>query len=214
MNRHKEYFGDIKKLLAEAYESAGGQGFRFFHSVNVANIAAFIAERTKASSEDKEVAVIAAIFHDVAKYLRIQEGGFLDASHIYEKANTLESHEQQSAQLVRDLLKDSLSEEKIISVQNTIAHHNNPSTLSEKILHDADELSEMGLMNIWKMFTYSAYKKRDIANTIEYWFETDRTRHLEKTSNLFLDESKKEAERRIVMVDSALENLRDQLKIE
>lgn len=214
MKRYKKYFEDVKKLFAGTYESAGGQEFRFFHSVNVANITAFIAEKSEVSDEDKEIAVIAAIFHDVAKYLWTQEGGFLDASHVYEKENDLESHEQRSARLVKSFISDSLSEEKIISIQNTIANHDNPGTLPEKILHDADELSEMGSMNIWKMSTYSVYKKRDIANAIKYWFEIDRARHLEKADNLFFQESRKEADRRIAMVDSVLGDLGDQLKME
>ena len=210
MEPYKNYLEGVKKLFANTYESAGGQEFRFFHSANVANIAAFIAEKSGATGEDKDVAIIAAIFHDVAKYLRTQEGGFLDAGHAYEKENNLESHEQHSSRLAKNFLSD-LSEKKIRLIQDTIANHSNPTALTEKILHDADELSEMGSMNIWKMFTYSANKKRDVVNTIKYWFETDRNRHLEKVSNLFLDESKKEAKRRIKMVDSVLKDLEDQL---
>lgn len=212
MEQYKKYFGEIKKLFIGTYESAGGQEFRFFHSVNVANIADFLSEKVGVSDEDREVTVIAAVFHDVAKYVRTQEGGFLDASHVYEKENNLSSHEQESAQLVRDFLVNDLPEEKIILIQNTIAHHGEPNTLPEKILHDADELSEMGSMNLWKMSTYSAYKKRDVQSTISYWFETDRARHIEKAQRLFLDESKREGERRIALVDSALGDLRDQLR--
>lgn len=212
MDQYAQYFDKIRQLFAETYESAGGQEFRFFHSVNVANIAAELATRAETSVEEKEIAIIAAIFHDVAKYLRTQEGGFLDGSHAYEKQENLENHEQQSADMVEGFLTGLLSKEKIDKVRETIANHSNPSSVPEKILHDADELSEMGSMNIWKMFTYSAHKKRDVSNTIKYWFDTDRARHLDKVNNLLLDVSKEEAALRIKMVDEMLDNLQDQLK--
>jgi putative nucleotidyltransferase with HDIG domain len=211
MEQYTQYFEKIQSLFSETYESAGGQAFRYFHSVNVANIAAFLSEKIGISPEDKEIVVIAAIFHDVAKFLRKQEGGFLDASHAYEKQNNLESHEQQSAEMVMEFLSGQVSEEKIKKIFMTIINHSNPSTLLEMILHDADELSEMGSMNVWKMFTYSANKKRDLENTLKYWFEIDRDRHLDKRNNLFLDLSKEEADRRINMVDEIFGDLQNQL---
>lgn len=212
MEQYKNYFEKIKKLFAGTYESAGGQEFRFFHSVNVANITALLANRIEISEEERDIAVIASIFHDVAKYLRTQNGGFLDASHAYEQSNNLESHEQKSSEMIVDLLSNTIPKEKIKKVQETIANHGKPSTIPEKLLHDADELSEMGSMNIWKMSTYSAYKKRDVLNTIKYWFGTDRARHIEKTANLFLDQSKEEAARRIKLVDDILNDIERQLK--
>ncbi len=211
MGQYKKYIENIRVLFIDTYESAGGQGFRFFHSVNVANISAFIAEKHGAKEEDKRVAVIAAIFHDVAKYTRKQDGGFLDASHNYEKENNLESHEQQSARMVKDFLIGDISEAEILSIQNTISNHGNPKTLPEKILYDSDELSEMGSMNIWKMYTYSANKKRNVSATLQYWFETDKDRHMEKAKSLFLIESREEAKIRIEEVDSEMKKLKEQL---
>ena len=141
MKRYQKYIQDLKNLFSNTYESAGGQEFRFFHSLNVANIANSLMEKIDISDYDRDVCIIAAIFHDVAKHTRVQEGGILDASHEYEKDNNLEAHERISADLVKNFLPHNMQKEKIVKIQNTICNHSNPKTLIEKILHDADELS-------------------------------------------------------------------------
>ena len=213
MEKYAKYFNELKKMFLDSYELAGEKEFRYFHCVNVANIANELADKVGIQEDGKEIIIISAIFHDVAKYMRVNKEGMLDGSHTYEEENDFENHELQSAKMVGNFLSKSLSKPKITMIQKTIANHSHPDTVMEKILHDADELSEMGLMNFWKMATYSAYKKRDIIDTTEYWFKKDRLRHSEKKDKLFLEESKKEAEERILLIDKIFNDLENQLNV-
>ena len=207
MKKYKKYFDLIKKIFIETHENAGGSEFRYFHSINVANISNYLANKNKLSTIDKEIVIVASLFHDISKHKRVTTDGFLDGSKIYEISNKLKPHELESAEMASNFIKNDFLEEIVSKIKNTIVNHSNPSTIYEKVLHDADELSEMGVMNLWKMFTYSSYKKRNIADTVKYWNEEDKIRHMDKVNSLFLNESKKEGLKRIKEVDKIINNL-------
>lgn len=206
MDKLHKYTEIIKTLFAGSHEKAGGQEFRYFHCVNVANICKLLAEEIKLSAEDKETVMLAAIFHDVAKSKNIEDDGFLDGS----QEKTL-NHEEEGALMVADLVRDDFSAERIKQIQAVITNHKEPKELLEKVLHDADELSEMGVMNLWKMFTFAAYKNRGMNISIDYWQSTDKARHLEKMNDLCLEESKKEAQKRIDITDEIVEKLNQEI---
>lgn len=208
MDRFKKYTKIIKTLFAGSYEKAGGQEFRYFHSINVANICKLLAGQIKLSADNQQTVILAAIFHDIAKSKNIEANGFLDGS----QEKTL-NHEKESSLMVADLLKDDFSEEKIKEIQAIITNHKEPKELLEKVLHDADELSEMGVMNLWKMFTFAVYKNRGMNISIDYWQSIDKARHIEKMDSLCLEESKKEAQKRIEITDEIVEKLNKEIAL-
>jgi HD superfamily phosphodiesterase len=177
----------------------------------VANNANLLSKKLKLSKEEQEILTIASLFHDVAKSKRVNKAGLLNGSREHETRNGKTPHEVESAEMVEKILKGRLPDQKIKMVKNTIVNHSSPSTIIEKILHDADELAEMGAVNIWKMFTYSSRKKRSLEDTIRYWKMQDKKRHQVKTDGLYLKESKREGQRRIKIVNEILDDLEQQI---
>ncbi len=96
----------------------------FTHTIDVFNNCVEIAEPYNMAENEKEILLLAALFHDT---------GFI---------NKYEGHEEESAEIAEDYLtgekypQDKISEVKklIISTKKDIA----PSDLCEEILHDAD----------------------------------------------------------------------------
>ena len=113
----------------------------------------------------------------------------------------------------RQLLAGRRSAARIAAVASIIRNHALPKTLLERILHDADELSEMGYMNLWKMFTYSQATKLDVSGTVRYWQQEDRRHHVQKRHVLKLPQSRQLAEIRIHEVDAVIAHLQAELTL-
>ena len=201
----------LRGLFAGSCESAGGEEFRYFHSLNVAHLSVWLAKLIGINSEKRKVIFLATLFHDSAKHKRINEKGFLDGSHQFELENNLPRHEEESAELAVSFLSKQLNNQELLLIKETISGHDKPTTNLQKVLYDADELSEMGAVNLWKMFTYSSYKKRNLEDTVDYWFAVDRKRHLEKVKKLHFKQSRIEGKRRIKLCDLLMKELAKQI---
>lgn len=203
--------GMVKEAFGESYEKAGGRGFRYFHSLNVARIGKSICQELGYDEATTKLVMVAGLFHDIGKAERVGEGGLLDGSRQAEVENNLEVHEELSAKFVRERLTNELSVEEQTKIAMMIVQHDAPQDELAKVLHDADELSEMGVMNIWRMATYSAEKHRDMATAIAYWFDDERAIHLDKSSKLYLEVSRLMASQRIEAVDKYFNRLKKEI---
>jgi hypothetical protein len=206
------HIAHIKSLLHHAFgeskEKAGGAAFREIHSIHVATIVEeLLSTMSEVSTEEHEEVVYAALLHDYAKRHRIGEDGYLRGSHAEEELFGFSSHEILSAHEAQQILTPLIGELRAHRVAEIITSHSDPKTTTAEVLHDADELAEMGLMNFWKMATYSAIKDRSLPATILYWFEEDRQRHLLKSEALFLDASKNYATASIEMLDMVFKQI-------
>lgn len=207
------FLATLSDLFAPTWERAGGTAFRYHHSVQVAHLCRRLATEFEIQPDEMDCLILAALFHDVAKHRRAVYKGLLRASHAEEKQFGYGTHEGQSAKMASELLVKHRSPEQIASVADIIRNHPRPTQLLECILHDADELSEMGYMNLWKMFTYSQGAGRDVADTLRYWQQEDRTRQMSKVNILSLSQSKKMAATRISEIDAIAERLQEELTL-
>ncbi|MDR2901943.1 MAG: HD domain-containing protein [Lactobacillales bacterium] len=207
----EKYIYILQRLFKNTKEKAGGKKFRFHHSCQVAHTARGLAQRLNLSQREVDIVFIAGLFHDVGKSGRVSLEGYLYAAHADEKCLGLERHEEVGARMVRDILMGDFDPEFIAAVSHIIQDETKEDILSQ-VLDDADNLSEMGAMNIWKMFSYSAYSERDVLETITYWEEEDKARHLKKKEALYLPESQKIAAQRIELTDDFMHRLKNELE--
>jgi putative nucleotidyltransferase with HDIG domain len=203
MEKYEKYVNLMKLMFINTKETAGGVNFRFYHSYQVACTANTIAKTLNLSGREVDIVTIAGLFHDSGKSNRVSEKGYLYTSREEEKEFKLERHENVSARIVAKELLDDFDEEFIKIVQNIIIDDEQNNILAN-VLSDADNLSKMGTMNIWKMFLYSAYNGRDVKGTIEYWINEDHNNLLKKRKKIKLDISKKIAEERINLTNSII----------
>lgn len=102
----------------------------------------------------------------------------------------------------------SLKELKLIA-----AYISGDGSPESKLLQDADNLDEVGLINIWKMFTYSGLNKVSIKDTADYYFKAERQRQLKKIkSEINFPEAKKIGIERLQKTDEFLRALIDESK--
>jgi putative nucleotidyltransferase with HDIG domain len=204
MEKYKKYVDIIKDMFNNTKETAGGANFRFYHSYQVAHTANMLAKMLKLSEREVDIVTIAGLFHDSGKNNRISKEGYLYSSREEEEKFNLERHENISARIVERDLKDDFNADFIKVVQNIIIDDKQDNILTN-VLNDADDLSEMGAMNLWKMFSYSAYNNRSIKDTIDYWNNTDYLRHLKKMkTRLKLKISKEIAQNRIKLTNKVI----------
>ena len=162
--------------------------------------------------ENPRLLVLAGLFHDIGKSERIEQNGFLDGR---QEADVLKGNHEDYT-LVRELLQRYLADlqpdQDLDIVASYIAKND---TKESKLLKDADNLDEVGLVNVWKMFTYGGLKKISIKDTLDYYFEEDKPRLLKKIDALMnFDISKQMASERVQKVDEFLRNLDKECKAE
>mgnify|MGYP000164354704 CR=1 FL=1 len=127
--------------------------YRVEHSIRVANIGKFLAEREKANIK---IVVISCLLHDVGKF---------------DTEDNME-HGRVSANVAREFLKStSLSQKEIDDICYAIAVHvdgkcgyDYKETLESKIVSDSDNLDRFGALRIYQSM---AWDKESIEGTIE-----------------------------------------------
>lgn len=208
MEKYTKYIEFVKKSFENSFETSGGKGYRFYHSYKVANLGYKFAKQLKLSETEIDIVVLACLFHDIGKITRIQADGRLFGSHLYEKENNLERHEDISARMVKDILKDDYSQDVINKIASIIADDDQDDILAN-ILHDSDHISELGNMGIVRICMYDT--KRSIEDIINYHINVDENKKLEKLATLKLDISKGFAKTELQKITDFMINLKKEI---
>lgn len=186
-----------KKILwsfwGDSFEGAGSKGHRYYHSLRVAQNTLLIAE--KAKLEITKNLIVATLFHDIGKAERVDSNGFLDGSREADEKMGDHNSQELVKKMIDKYLSDIYNEGDKKEVVEFICSKDN---IYSKLISDADNLDEVGLINVWKIFTYSGYKKVSIKDTVDYFFNNDLPRLTQKIEDyFFLQESKTIANERI-----------------
>lgn len=142
---------DFEKLDQLAFKYMGRRkshkeremGAAYFHGRRVANGAIELRKMLSGDDSRDDIIRCAGMFHDIGK--------------------GIEPHSHSGAILVRDLLKDEMTEEELNQVCRLIETHcdrrpgTDAHTWDEKILQDADLLDHYGSQGIWLSINYFAY---------------------------------------------------------
>lgn len=161
----------LDKAFRESNELAGGVNYRYIHGVRTMKACKKILQtpELKGKKIRKLELFIAALFHDIGKVVHIEADGTLQG----DRSKDAESHEEIGARILGDYLGGILTEKSIKFVGEVIKNqHDTKSKIIEtKILNDADVLDSIGLINVWRMFTYSGKKARSLEETVKYYYE-------------------------------------------
>ena len=207
--RYKKEIEILKSLFGEAVEKAGGKGHRFYHQIRVAHYCEKLAKKLGLPDEKIDNLILAALYHDIGKAPRIKEDGTLDGSQKADDKHGDHTDKNHVLSLLKQYLSYLQDERKLSIVSDIIA---SKELKESKILSDADNLDEVGLVNIWKMFTFGGTCKVSIEETLDYYFK-DPSRLVKKAERLFNFEcSKKIASERERKVDYVLTKLKEELE--
>jgi uncharacterized protein len=113
---------------------------------------------------DSDVVEVAALLHDVGKYV--------------EKESKAVDHGSKSAEMAEEFLKSiKFAEKKVAAVCHAIrvhTHGEEPRSAEAKILHDADFLDKMGAVGVATLFIKACLTNATIEESAEFWRHPSR----------------------------------------
>jgi len=181
IERYTKYIDYIYKAFENSFEYTGGKRIRFYHSMYVAILAKKLADKLEIIGADKEIAILSALFHDIGKSNKIYNKKGNDSFKEFEKKHNID-HEKLGSEMVFDILKNDLPISKIEKISNVIIDKNYDE-ISSKILHDADNMSELGRIEIYRSFYYNCLDGTDIDFTIKYWYDVNSIIKMKKINS-------------------------------
>ena len=182
MEELDEFVSIAKKAMLEHLRVEGGYGYEFYHGIRVMKLSKEIAETDELGMRkmNKKCLLVGALFHDV--------GRVIDFDH----------HVEAGIEFVDQTLSHLLDENELDLVRDIIRQHcvDKKETIEARIVSDADCIDHVGAMDVWRMFHYSAFNKRDQAYTAR-WFSENKEWLQNHIKKLSFKVSKKEMEERI-----------------
>ena len=177
-SKYKKYIDFLNDSFKDCFEFSGGQNFRFYHSQNVAFLSNMIAKSLQLSDSDRELVIIASLFHDIGKSIECYKNVGAEGFDEIEKGLNID-HDEIGADMVKDILKDNFDDKFINTVSSTIRNKKS-GTIYSNILYDADNMSELGEMEIFRAFYYNSCANKTLSNVVDFWFDTNRNIKLSK----------------------------------
>jgi len=184
----------LDKAFRDSNEVAGGVNYRYFHGLRTMLACEAIVKSPELTKikVDKESLLIAALFHDIGKVVHIEQDGTLQG----DRSGDVISHEEMGARILKDYIGGVTSNKQVEKIANMIRNQHCPkkNDFEIKILSDADILDSVGLINVWRMFTYSGKKARSIDDTLSYYEETSKDKN--RKEKIYFSFTKKIANKR------------------
>ena len=178
--KYKKYIDFLNDSFMDCFEFSGGQNFRFYHSQNVAFLSNLIAEILDLDEKDKELVIIASLFHDIGKSTKAYKNVGADGFKELEMRLGID-HDEIGADMVRDILKNDFDKDFINIVSKTIRNKESGTKYSN-ILYDADNMSELGEMEIFRSFYYNSCKNNALDDIFNFWNNTNKNVKLAKVN--------------------------------
>ncbi len=183
------------------------------HAARVARNAHGIAgfESIKRHSPDEAATVAAALYHDAAWAVRVREGQIARyAVHVGAKS---QDHREQSAAIMEKSLAKLLPKASLARASQTIRtlHDHNVDSIEGRIVADAENLDEFGLLSLWPNIRRGALEGKGVRAAIDTWqrrAEYEYWPALLRDSFQF-DEVREIARRRLQKLEQFMADLRE-----
>ncbi|MBU1849860.1 MAG: HD domain-containing protein [Nanoarchaeota archaeon] len=196
MMMKSKLIGEVKDLIKKKYfayfEKGGGKGYRYYHAVRVADNALRYVNKFNISL-DKDVLVISCLLHDIGKTV-------MSSNTEITYDSPIEEHCVKGSQQAENILTRLNASSKLINHVKEIIlnHHDLDSELVEiKILQNADDLDEFGMLNVWRILSYSFQTDRSPQDSCHYWFSVYETMQSKIASNFSIPFFKELALKRV-----------------
>lgn len=205
-NKEEALIRLLKQKMIGKEDMAGGMGYRYFHQLRVYNSCKrFLRLRSiRRKIPDENAVLIASLFHDIGRLSYYSDKPKLSDF-------LMRGHEKESANLMRKMLVELIDDKTLYTAAEIVAQYkdrNSRRSFDLEFLSELDALDKVGMLNIWRMFSFSAFYKRTVASTLDYYYDTEIERKKGKWLRKFkIPELRKVAVRRIREMDKAMEEL-------
>ena len=192
----------ISKVRKFAFDNSEGDDIHgFLHTERVLNLCLHIGKNLGANLLVLE---IAALLHDIGRN-----------SKRFKTSN--KNHAELSSEIASKFLnsyKIELSHEDFKNIIHTIRSHSfsnnsNPQTLEAQILSDADKLDALGAIGLYRTIGFTVKNNGNIVDVINHLEE----KILKLKDKLYLDISKKIAEKRHTIIIDFYNQIKSDLKV-
>jgi len=205
----KRLFLFFKKINYGHEYEGDGMNYRYFHALRVLKLANEIVQKENLTNEiNLDLLWVLAIFHDIG-----HNDELLSKEEIKANDRTKDIYDNQLfARYVYPLIDENKLLEELKLVVNDFSKREFKK-LESRVVKDADDLDEIGLLNFWRMGVYAGKYHLDPQDSIDYFYQHDLSNKQQMVDKLFFDFSKKIAEQRMIEMVGLVNGFRDLNKI-
>jgi putative nucleotidyltransferase with HDIG domain len=182
MGKLDEFIKIAEEAMLKHRRVEGGYGYEFYHGLRVMKLSKEIAESEELRMEkiNEKCLLVGALFHDVGK------------------AMDSDNHAEAGVEFTKKNLSHLLDEHELAVVSEIIRQHcqKRKETVEARIVSDADCIDHVGVMDVWRMFHYSAFERRSPTYTIR-WFSKNKEWLMDHIKKVSFEVSRKEMRERI-----------------
>ena len=198
--KRKELKNRLEREFSDYYEISGGKNYRFHQLEAVRKLALKLAEKID-EDPDRKVLEIAALYHDIGRAEDIEDGEM-------DPFKGHEGHDERGAEKVGEFISENVSKEELEKIEKMIRnHHSEAKTLEGRIMQDADDLSNFGVNNLWRQIHYASYHELDLEDSFEYFWDTAVNEYQQKIEEMYFEETREIARKRLERHKEAVENI-------
>ncbi|MDP3093308.1 MAG: HD domain-containing protein [bacterium] len=198
MENKEQVLNFFKEINYNSEDEKDGKNYRYYHPLRVLKLSERII-KSEVLQEKVSIGctIILSLFHDIGKNKKLA----------LEKRLFLDEHDKNNIVLFEEFIVPFIKNEndKDYVIKLIVDFSNKKFDLTEsKIVHDADNLDEIGMLNFWRLAVYAGKHNQDIKEAIDYYFSFDRQDKIRKSGELFFKSSKNIAKERMEKMDKAL----------
>lgn len=206
---YRPFVERVEQLLGDMWESSG-HGYRFMHSYRVFQLIdqmRHYPELEHAANINWPLLRIAGLCHDLGLRRVETEIGRLD---IFDERLTeawINKHAGYAPEILRAEFADLLSKEELEQVCFLAAEHSSyevKDSVALKVLQDADNLDERGLILLWRMSAVASNHDLTLYSQFDFYFQNRKAMWQETMDKLHFKSSRQVAARRMQSMDQAM----------
>jgi HD superfamily phosphodiesterase len=199
----KHFFNFFHEINYGIEDRIDGKNYRYWHSQRVVKLSLEIAGHADTSENvDESLIFLLALFHDIGKNEKL----------VRENNLFLKEHDANNIFLFEKYLYPFLKDEKLTARLRlvTLDFSRKKYELPEsRIVRDADNLDEIGILNFWRMASYAGKHHADVWESTEYYFAIDRQNKIDKMQGLFFEYSRKIFDERLREMDGLVRRFQE-----
>lgn len=201
----KNIFLFFEKINYNCEDENDGKNYRYFHALRVLTLAQKIAQEENLSDEvNSDLLWVLALFHDIGRNKKLLEE---EQIHSDDKTNDI-----YNSQLFEKYIYPLIDNKNLVQQLSILVDdfsQKKYENFESRIVKDADDLDEIGILNFWRMGVFAGKHNQDPQEVVNFFYQHDVFDKQKKVDKLFFNFSKKIAKKRILEMSQIMNDFRD-----